>query len=152
MKGFSEVAKWWLIGRNPPSEPDAPELLREVSPHRAFHTFLNDDELDFIERYVSDTLNSRFIAQLYPSMLRTNPSTVLPRIQAPTLAITPDSPHEAPYNRRGDVVADLVPDCEEVTLERSDDNLCEFRAEGVAGLVLAFLRKHSLTAVPAGSR
>jgi len=152
MKAYSEVLKWWLTARNPPREEEAPLLMRGVSPHRAMHTFMTDDELAFVQRYVVDSMNSRSVAALYQSTISTDPHTVLPRVGAPTLHISPDSPHESPYAMRGERVAALLEHGEAVTLPRSDDNLAEFRTAELAELMLEFLGRHALTPVARAGR
>jgi pimeloyl-ACP methyl ester carboxylesterase len=143
-KAYSEVVKWWLLARNPPEDPTAQGLRRSVSPFRPVHTFLTDDELQFIERYITDFLRSRNVPALYQSTGRANLKELLPRIDAPTLHIDPGSPFESPFSKRGERVAALLPRGENVVVEGGDDNMVEFLAPELALIVGGFLARHPL--------
>ena len=148
MRAYSDVQRNWLHTRNPPLDPDAPELLRAPAPYRPMYTLLTPAELRFIERGLIDALREKesngHLA--YEAMVNVDMKELLPRVRVPTLHADPDSPYESPFCRRGARIATLIPDCEVTTIAGADDNACELTPERVAEVIIEFLGRHPLAA------
>lgn len=139
MRAYSEIGRMWLHTANAPSEKLYP------NPGESVHTFMTPADLEFMESWVLDWLQiSKNLSTVYKSIFTHDFTSRLPLIQAPTLHIEPDSPYENYFCRRGNMVKEIIPNCEAAVLPGSDDNAAQFKAPELAEMMLGFLRKHPL--------
>ena len=139
MRAYSEIIRLWLHTAGAPSEVFSPYPLQ------AAHTFLTDQHLRFLDRWVLDFMQTRDgVKNITSSLFQYDFHPILKSIQIPTLHIEPDSPYENYFCRRGSRVAELIPTCENVILELSDDNAAEFKPVELGEVMIEFLDKHAI--------
>ncbi|MQF69558.1 alpha/beta hydrolase [SAR202 cluster bacterium AD-804-J14_MRT_500m] len=139
MRAYSEIIRLWLHTAGAPSEVLSPHPLKSV------HTFLSDHHLRFLDRWLLDFMQTRDgVKQITSSLFQYDFLPVLQSIHVPTLHIEPDSPYENYFCRRGNRVAELIPMCDNVMLDYSDDNAAEFKPTELADVMLAFLGKNPM--------
>lgn len=127
------------------------ELLREsarfgIAAQQGIDAFLAPEHLEFMDRYTLDALQSkgRFDQVHDQGLLGYDSRTRLSLVKAPTLYINSDSPYEAEFSNRGDLIAGIIPDCKLVTMSPADDNAAELNPQGLAPILLDFLGKYSI--------
>ncbi|MBI4199279.1 MAG: alpha/beta hydrolase [Chloroflexi bacterium] len=139
MKAYSEVLKMWFHVDNPGPKRSQRPPLQNV------HDFLPSALVEFMDRWVLDWLQSRACAvQRFRASSTYDAASRLPLILAPTLLIATDSPFEESFLRHARKVASLIQRCETVTLPNSDRNAAELRAEALAEVIAAFVRRFPL--------
>ena len=139
MRAYSEIGRKWLHTAN------APSGMLHPHPLASMHTFMTPEDLGFMERWILDWLQiSKNLVTVHNSLFTYTFASRLPLIQAPTLHIEPDSPYENYFCMRGEMVKEIIPNCEAAVLPGSDDNGAEFKAPELAEMMLGFLRKHPL--------
>ena len=119
------------------------------NPARASHLWMQtEDTLRYLDGWVTDFLLAEDAqgrgGSVYNSLYTRDPMDTLPRIQAPTLHIEPDTPYEAFFTSRAERVAKLIPNCEMVTLANADDNVHYFNPPILAEVILDYLKVHPL--------
>ena len=151
MRAYNNVLRHWLHNAKPPSDDwhKKPESvispIFHPNPSRGLHTFLTEDQMDFLNSYVLDSMLCRGRYEpIYESLYSRDTKLPLPRIQAPTLHLQPESPYELFYKHRGHRVAEMVPNGENLIVKGSDDNSAELNPPIIAEAVLNWLRKHPL--------
>lgn len=151
VRSYADVIRYMMHTAQPPSEDFylSPENHRSPyfvpSPARSIERLVTDEQIEFMNWWVHDAMQvTPHIAHIYKYLYGRDTKTPLTRIQAPTLHIEPDSPYEVWFNHRGNRVAELVPEGENMMLIGADDNSIEFNPALVADAMLKWLRKHSL--------
>lgn len=147
VRWYQDVLRYWLHARQPLFDAEAPALAAQPMPFRPLTTFLNADELAFIERGVVDALRSYRNNGMsgYKAMIKVNMPELLRRIRVPTLHLTPDSPYESPFCKRGERVAELVQDGRTETLLGVDEHACELAPQGVVDALVRFTAQHPIS-------
>ena len=119
------------------------------NPARASNLWMNTP--DFLRYMDCWVLEAQLAADLqgrggsvYHSLYNRDHMAQLPRVKAPTLHIEPDTPYDSFFTARGKLVAELIPDCELVTLENADDNVHYFDPPILADAIVKYLSKHPL--------
>jgi pimeloyl-ACP methyl ester carboxylesterase len=140
---YSQVVKNWILKGGPVDERTPEIQLRVPSAHRRIWTFLTEHEMEVVHRYFEDALHVSNMAPIYAAMIQPS-ADLLARVEAPTLHVDPASVYESPYCQRGDRVAELMPNCRNVRLEGTDDNMPEFDAPRLTDAMRDFLSEHRL--------
>jgi pimeloyl-ACP methyl ester carboxylesterase len=135
---YAQVLKNWLLKGGPVDERTAESHLRVPTGHRHTWSFLTEHDLDVVHRYVEDLPRATHLVEIFAVMIEPS-ADLLTRVEAPTLHIDPASVYESPYCRRGDRVAELIPDCRNLSLEGTDDNMPEFDAPKLAQALREFV-------------
>lgn len=151
MRAYNNVLRYWLHNAKPPTHDWHKQPESVVSPvfhpnpSRGMHTFLTEDQMDFLNSYVLDSMecHGRY-EPIYESLYSRDTKRPLPLIQAPTLHLQPGSPYELFYKHRGDMVANMIPDGHNLIVKDSDDNSAELDPPIIANAVLDWVREHPL--------
>ena len=137
MRSYSEILRLWLHTANAPSEQLHP------MPVRSPHLFMTSDHIEFLQRWVLDSLEiDKNMGAIYDALFNYDFPSRLPLIQAPTLLIDPDSPYENYFCRRNEMVKGIIPNSEAAVLPGSDDNAAEFKVPELAAMILDWLGRH----------
>ena len=139
LRAYSEVLRLWLHTANAPSETLDP------NPMQSPHEFMTPAHLEFLERWIMDVMEtSKNLGLVVSDLFSYNFAPRLPLITVPTHHIEPDSPYENYFCRRGEMLKNLIPDCEIAVMPASDDNAAEFKAPELAAMILEWLKKHPM--------
>ena len=154
-RAMDDPIRWLLHSQHPPPEGwkyDVRNVMSPIylpSPAKASHIWIQEMGLDYLDGMMIDFLLAADAQgrgkSVYDSLYDHDPLNALPKIQAPTLLIEPDSPYEAFFTQTAARAAKLIPNAEIHNLAKADDNISWWNPSVLTDAIHGHLQKHPIS-------